>query len=388
VPDRVVGKETSLGRMDPLKSIPAVPEDGAMGARTIVGVLGVSAFLAVAACGSPEERTGFGAATPGGGEGGENGENGGGNNGGEGGNTPAPQPEKPGCAQGAYTEPLPTKTALTGLTFSSAQANSYILGALEKRYPLGKQIVEGGLSSDLAASQGNCIDRFLRDKSSASSVLRQAPTIVHECGHFFDLGEASGTESAYVVRPDLKFTCKAGDTTSRGGKTFARSRIKGDSYYAKRKACGGQAAQGCDFYADIYLDGNPDDTAFQGGDQGYSSVVEEATQYVNSLATALAFQEQYTGSKASERDGILTFLWYIERYLKFAKDKYPAAYKAISEDTCWRQATLSVWDRGWFYLEATKGLSNLGIDDKSLESLVKEPALVAEIDALRKLECK
>jgi hypothetical protein len=359
-----------------------------MGARSILGVFSI--FAAIAACGSPEERTGFGNATPAGGENGGS-ENGGGENGGGGtggGNTPAPQPDKPGCAQGAYTETLPTKTPLTGLTFSSTQANSYVLGALEKRYPLGKQIVEGGLSSDLAASQGNCIDRFLRDKSNAGAVLRQTPTIVHECGHFFDLGQASGTESAYVLRPDLKFTCKAGDTTSRGGKTFARSRIKGDSYYAKRKACGGQAAQGCDFYADVYLDGNPDDSAFQGGDQGYSSVVEEATQYVNSLATALAFQEQYAGAKASERDGILTFLWYIERYLKFAKDKYPAAYKAISEDACWRQATLSVWDRGWFYLEATKGLSNLGIDDKALESLVKDPDLVAEIDALRKLECK
>ncbi|MBX3185954.1 MAG: hypothetical protein KF819_03020 [Labilithrix sp.] len=310
------------------------------------------------------------------------------NPGGSSGDTPPAQPDKPGCAQSAYTETLPTNASLSGLTFSSAQAQQYVVAALGLRFPIGKYILEGGLTSPISAQQGNCVDRFLQNRSSAQAVLRQAPTLVHECGHFFDLGAASGSSSAFVIRDDLKFTCKSGDTTTRGGRTFARSRIKTDTFYAKRQACGGQAAQGCDFYADIYLDGNPDDASFQGGDQGYNSVLEEATQYVNSLATALTFQETYQGSKVSERDGILTFLWYIERYLKMARDKYADAYDAISNDACWRQATLSVWDRGWFYLDATKGMQNLGLDDAALEALVKDASLVAEIDALRKLECK
>jgi hypothetical protein len=257
-----------------------------------------------------------------------------------------------------------------------------------RRYPIGKELVEGGLSSSVAASQGNCIDRFLQDRSSAGAVLRQASTVVHECGHFYDLGEASGNEAAYVIRPDLTFTCKSGDTTSRGGKTFARSLIRSDAHYPKRKACASGAAQGCDMYAQVYLDGSATDAKFDSGDQGYNSVLEEATQYVNSLATALAFQEQYASSRVTERDGILTFLWYIERYLAMARAEYPAAYDLISKDACWRQATLSVWDRGWFYLRATKGMTNLGIDDAEIESLVSDPDLVAEIDALRKLECK
>jgi hypothetical protein len=117
-------------------------------------------------------------------------------------------------------------------------------------------------------------------------------------------------------------------------------------------------------------------------------VLEEATQYINSLATAFAFKDAYAGSKSSDRDGILTFLWYIERYIAMARVKYPAAYTALAQDPCWRQATLSVWDRAWFYLDATKGESSLGIDDATLEPLVKTPALLAEIDALRKLECQ
>lgn len=300
---------------------------------------------------------------------------------------PAPQPSKPGCAQSDYTETLPTKASISDLGYSSAQAQTYLLGALQRRYPLGKDLVNGGLSSSIAAQQGSCVDRFLTNKSSAQVVLKQAATVVHECGHFFDIGESKGDATAYVLRTDLRFACKDGDTTSRGGRTFARSRIKTDAYYTKRKACNGTGTTGCDFYADIYLDGNPDDAAFESGDQGFNFVLEEATQYVNSLATALAFQEVYQGGRSSERDGILTFLWYIERYLHMARLEYQGAYDALSTDPCWRQAILSVWDRGLFYLEATKSITSLGIDDQTLEGLVNDPALTSEIDALRKLEC-
>lgn len=341
------------------------------------------ASVVTAGCSSGSTREAFAD-----GDGGSAGPDGEGNPdpGGEGG-TPAPQPSKPGCAQTSYTEALPTSASLSDLAFSSTQAQAYVVSALERRYPIGKFILEGGLTSKLAAQQGNCVERFLRDKSSAQAVLRQTPTLVHECGHFFDLGEAKGSEAAYVLRDDLRFTCKGGDTTTRGGKTFARSLIKKDDFYAERKACGGTAKQGCDFYADIYMDGNADDATFDSGDQGYNSVLEEATQYVNSLATALAFQESYQGSKVSERDGILTFLWYIERYLQMARTTYPDAYDALANDTCWRQATLSVWDRGWFFLEATKNIASLELDAAALEALVRDPSLTAEIDALRKLEC-
>jgi hypothetical protein len=308
--------------------------------------------------------------------------------GGESEDTPA-QPERPGCAKDQYTEALPTKASLSRLEFSPSVANDYLVAALEARFPLGAAIVRGGLESKTSEAQGSCIDRFLEDTSSASAVLRQAATVVHECGHFFDLGESRGSTSTYVIRPgDLQFSCKAGDTTERGGKTFARSLIKNDAHYAKRKACGGKSSLGCDFYADTYLNGDATDGTFDSGDQGYNLLLEEATQYVNSLATALAFEDQYQRKRVSERDGILTFLWYIERYLAMARTEHPEAYELLSGDPCWRQATLTVWDRGWFYLSATAGKESLGLDDKAIEELVTDPELVAEIDALRELECK
>lgn len=341
---------------------------------------------AIAGCGSSTtERRGFDG-EPGSGQSGDGTEPTGEGPPGSGGTTP--NPEKPGCAQGRYQEALPTNASLTGIPFSSATADDYLLAALEARFPIGKEITEGGVNSSLAKTQGNCIDRFLSDKSSAAAVLRQAPTVVHECGHFMDLGKGSGGASAYVVRPDLTFTCRQGDTTTRGGKTFARSLLKTDAHYSRRKACGGSVKQGCDFYADVYLDGSASNSSFEGGDQGYNSVLEEANQYVSSLATALAFEDQYKGSRVSERDGILTFLWYIERYLQMAREEYPAAYALISGDECWRQATLSVWDRAWFYLDAAKDSENLQLDADALTALVKDSSLTSEIDALRKLECQ
>jgi hypothetical protein len=300
---------------------------------------------------------------------------------------PAPQPDRVGCAGSAYTEPLPTSASLADLPFSPAQAQAYFVSALERRFPNGKYIAEGGIANPLPGNP-SCFNQFVGDTSSAQSVLRRAPTLVHECGHFYDLSQGQGSSSAYAITPGLSFTCKRGDTTSRNGDTFARSLLNSDEHASKHPRCETQSSQGCDFYARVYLDGSPTDAQFQSGDQGYNSVLEEATQYVNSLATALAFKENYTGSRVSERDGILTFLWYIERYLALARAEHPDAYELLSTDPCWRQATLTVWDRAWFFLEATAGEENLGINDTKLEGLVNDPALLAEIDALRALECE
>lgn len=171
----------------------------------------------------------------------------------------------------------------------------------------------------------------------------------------------------------MSFTCGRGDTTTRGGDTFARSRMNGDTFSALLPD---------DFYRDVYLDGDPDDATFDGGDQGFNSVLEEATQYVNSLATDWALRDQLSFS-VSARDGILTFLWYIERYLYQARREFPNAYERLSGDTCWREAILTLWGRAWLYLDLTKEIDQLGIGDDVIEPLVLQPELLEEIDLLR-----
>ena len=112
---------------------------------------------------------------------------------------------------------------------------------------------------------------------------------------------------------------------------------------------------------------------------------EETLQYIHSLASGYAFNDFYSGA-TSERDGILTFLWYTTRYLRMARLDYPQTYQLLSEDSCWRELILSTWGRAWLYLDATDGFSQLGIDDVDLEALVREPVLLEEIERLRALQ--
>ena len=306
---------------------------------------------------------------------------------GDDGGPPPPPPSgyvDPMCTDGRYAEaPLPDPSAsLDGITWSG-EVGPVVDQALARRYPFGaEQVVAGRMNRDYG---GDCDELFAGSPASAGDLFRSLDTIVHECGHFHDGTLSDFSSNGYALRSSVTVTCERGDATGRGGDTFARSRIRDDAYQAMRPPCGSGGGE-CDFYADTYLDGDPDDGSFDGGDQGFNMLLEETVQYVNSLATAYAFADQLpAGRSTSARDGILTFLWYVERYLKLARETYPDAYARISGDACWRDLILTVWGRAWLYLELTRDMSSLGIDDGILETLVADPALLDEIERLRTL---
>ncbi len=285
------------------------------------------------------------------------------------------------CTDGQFTEVIPAADADINDLFESYSEDSaidFIYQILARRYPIGRRLVEEGRMGRI----GDCVDFFLRDRSSPQAIIRQLTTIVHECGHFADLEAGGFSESFYIITDDVDFSCSGGDTTDRNGNTFARSLINRDAYALE--ACRG--GDNCDFYRQVYLDGDPEDDNFEGGDQGFNSILEETTQYINSLAVGYAFHELYNGS-VSERDGILTFLWYITRYLKMAREEYPSSYEYILNNPCWRELTLTLWGRAWLYLELTEGLGQLGINDIAIEARLTDE-LVAEIDLLRDQQCR
>ncbi len=291
----------------------------------------------------------------------------------------------PNCTDGKYSEVLPNLSAdINGVAFNPGSLNDYYLGVLGLRYPIGKDLVEGGLKSSLIS--GGCVNAFAGGPTTTDAAIKRMGTVVHECGHIYDLDLGKSPNSVYVIRSDVQFTCTKGNATGLGGDTFARSLLNTDAYSALRPPCAGTSGAGCDTYAKIYLNGDPNNGSFESGDQGYSLLLEETVQYVNSLASGYAFSDKLkAGTKISEKDGILTFLWYTERYLKLAREKYPTAYARISGDACWRDATLTTWGRAWLYLEQTKNIPGLGINDQVLEALVLDPDLLDEIDRLRQL---
>jgi len=297
---------------------------------------------------------------------------------------PPPPPSgyvDPMCTDGQYAEAPPDRGAsLDGISFSG-DVPAFVDAALAARYPFGLDLVRGGR---METRFGDCSVLFAGSPASDDDLYRRLDTIVHECGHIYDGFLSRPPTNAYVISDaPLRFDCSRGDTTERSGDTFARSRIRGDAYQPLRAPCAG-GGRGCDFYADTYLDGDPDDGTFQGGDQGFNMLLEEAVQYVNSLVTAYAFADRMSaGTSTSARDGILTLLWYVERYLHLARTDYPSAYAAISGDACWRDAILTVWGRAWLYLELTREVPGLGIDDDAIEALVADATLLDEIERIR-----
>ena len=291
----------------------------------------------------------------------------------------------PNCTDGRYTEMLPSTTAMiSDVTFTMSNVAGFYDNVLMRRWANGAALVRGGLMN----TSINCVTAFAGNPTTAAAALSNMGTVVHECGHIYDnqLSRGMASTNVYWITETTRFACTRGDTTTRGGDTFARSRIARDSYSSARPPCGGTATANCDFYADIYLNGNPDDAVFESGDQGFNLLFDEVVEYVNSLATAYAYADQQPrGQRTSARDGILNFMWYLERYLHLARTMYPAAYARISGDMCWRDAILTVWGRAWLYLEATRGMTSLGISDAALMPLVTNPELLDEIERLRTL---
>jgi hypothetical protein len=297
----------------------------------------------------------------------------------------------PKCLDGQYTETLASSSASIQSDIAAYTKNDYlqfIYAVLAKRYPLGKVLIEGAIKN---ASQ-NCVDLFLPDafRNSAGQVIGRLEVVVHECGHFYDMYPMKFGSTKYMIRQDLVLNCNGCGSTSKdtgsfqSNASFPRSEITKDSFAKKRPSCDqGKGSHGCDSYAKVYLNGSPTNGKFESGDQGFNLLMEEVVQYVNSLAVKRAFVD-HVSFKTSARDGILTLLWYMQRYLHMARTQHPKVYAYITSQSCWRELILSVWGRAFRYLEATKNEFKLTIDGAKIEPLVLDPVLMNEIQLIRK----
>lgn len=299
-------------------------------------------------------------------------------------------PVSPTCLDGQYSEDLPDpKADISSLVqgFQKADALAFVLDVLQTRYPNGRFVLDGGNAQVLPGNQQTCVQQFWQPSqgTSVKSALSQASTLVHECGHAYDLSLGGFTGSTYVLTSQQKFSCK-GLSYQGQNAGFARSLLKTDEFSALWPPCANFGDPGeCDGYAAVYLSGNPQDATFDGGDQAFDSVLEETVQYVNSLATDWTLTDQIVGQISAE-DGLLTFLWYTERYLHMARLQYPKVYQYLSGNSCWREAVLNVWGRAWLYLGKSKGQAKLNLRGAKLRNLVQDPALLDEISRLRQAQ--
>lgn len=290
----------------------------------------------------------------------------------------------PDCPDGAYAEVLPTgEEDLSDLlaTFDEADPETLMGQLLERRYPFGAW----ALANAPSLGGDTCAGAFLSVMDPIFTATPQylslaATVLVHECGHLVDTSLEADDGRWVQLTLDLGLAAAGAGAPP----SPARSRILGDAYAALRPPCTDDAADdgACDAYADTYLTGDPDDDVFDSGDQGLDLVIEELAQYNHSLATALALQD--LAPPSSYRDGVLTFLWYTERLLALWRAEDPEGWRLAMDEGGNAALILNLWGQAWLYLDATADLP-LGVNDDAIEPLVRDPALLAEIHALREV---
>ena len=292
------------------------------------------------------------------------------------------------CYRAEYTESITDPhTDISDIVrdYSSSNALDFALKALERRYPIGKYILLQ------AKDDPNCKQFINRLGRGVSEDLSELSTTVHECGHVLDITSAPYfISNTYIITNELRIEargCSCGEkcNTADPDPSFSRSLITTDEYNNLRPGCaGGSYGSNCDTYASIYLNGDPDNSTFESGDQGLNMLIEELNQYINSLAVSYAFDDyRSTGTSHSAKDGVLTFLWYMQRFIKMARQDYPDSYEYFSNSQSWQKVILTLWDRAWIYLDITSNNSFLGIDDTIIEELVLDNDLIDEIELIK-----
>lgn len=182
---------------------------------------------------------------------------------------------------------------------------------------------------------------------------------VHEGSHVWGAKTFRGATRSYSVRADLTIE-------TRLLKNFDRHEI-----LARHVDAAG------DTYAKTYLEGTS-------GAQGFNSLLDEYVAYAHTLAARWCTRDLVaSGQRVSARDGILTFMYYVELYLELARTAHAADYAAIVGDAGHRRLIVTVWDRAELFLRASASDRALGIADAKIERWVYDPARLAEIRRLR-----
>lgn len=271
--------------------------------------------------------------------------------------------DAPTCPDSTYGETLDNSSDLTTIFLEYTEANwrPAALAMLETRYPTGYYLV----TEAQRLSGRDCLDEFTRTRrATASDLALSLSAAVHECGHFLDIAETEGTEPrqfTYVLREDLQFSLP---TLA----TFSRSAIYP---YTDPQ----------DQYRDTYLAG-------ASGMQGFEMLVEEFVQYTHALLVTYSFAAELPDTLVgmTSRDGTLTFMRYLQLFLRHARQCNPEAHAAITANAEWRAFLLTIWGQAELALAVTEDLPVAGIRDDEIESEVYAPESLFEIDILRDAE--
>ena len=259
------------------------------------------------------------------------------------------------AASWAETDWCSSRASLDDLraTYEPGTLRQTLIAIAKRRYPPAVAVFTDSSQSSQALYLSSFPDELRGD---FDIVLQLFPVLAHELGHQWDLGHRT---NGYTYRVDDSRVYRTADV-----RTFPRSEIL--TRHPNPRG---------DMYSHTYLKG-------LSGTGGINSTLEEFVQYVHALAASYCTVDhpELEGS-TSDRDGVLTFMWYMETYLAIARDKHPADYRKIMRARGLRPAILDTWRRAEYWLAVTKGVLP-GIHDVELEQRVREPKNLQEIQRL------
>lgn len=270
---------------------------------------------------------------------------------------PLPAADRYRAGDPAYSEPGADCATLPDL---SAARAAHVPGGLRAtaeaiarvRYPDGLPFVKAQDDAMLGAWFKGATD-------SLDGIGERFEVAVHEGSHVWGSKRFSPAAVSYAVRSDL---------------TIVTARL---SSFARGEILAEHPDAASDTYAKIYLEGSS-------GAQGFDTLLDEYNAYAHSLASRYCTRDLVpASSRVSARDGILTFMFYVETYLHLARTKHPADYAAILADPGHRRLILTVWDRAELWLRRSASERSLGIHDERARGWAYAPERLAELGRVR-----
>ena len=250
-----------------------------------------------------------------------------------------------------YSEPIHPNESLADLeaAFHGSNWLDTILETTERRYPSGHDL--------LFIMQDDPYLSWFVDTSSFAMLMESLMTVVHEETHGYDYENAQwGVTFAYWIRSEWQPSVHHYEGFPR---SEILSMIENDS---------------TDLYADTYLTGTQ-------GTYDYMELLDELNCYINGLA-AIALVGEYEPWGISARDGALAFTYYLELYLRRARNVYPDFYASLQADDHMVDLVLIQWLRLHYFLDVSYAFPNLGVNDHAIEALVHDSANQSEIEQL------
>ena len=250
-----------------------------------------------------------------------------------------------------YSEPIDPGEALHDLeaAFNGNNWLDTILETTDRRYPSGHDL--------LFLMQDDPYLSWFVNTSSFAMLMESLMTVVHEETHGYDYEYAQwGVTFAYWIRSDWQPSVHHHEGFER---SEIYSMIENDS---------------TDLYADTYLTGTQ-------GTYDFMELLDEFNCYINGLA-GIALVGEYEPWGISARDGALAFAYYLELYLRRARNVYPDFYASIQADDHLIDLVLIQWLRLHYFLDVSYAFPNLGVNDHAIDDLVHDTANQSEIEQL------